>query len=143
MGAVFVVVIVNLVGVALRDLLNRIVFLFQLSHVAFERALELTLRTPKFSDGFSDRLAQFWQLLGAEQDKRDEKNNDQFLHTDRTHGKTSFYDSKGRAVPNRDGEGALPGKFVVALPCGRGSVRKFAAAPPCGRGSVNGCAACT
>src|SRR5579871_875204 len=89
MGAVFVVVIVNLVGVALRDLLNRIVFLFQLSHVAFERALELTLRTPKFSDGFSDRLAQFWQLLGAEQDKRDEKNNDQFLHTDRTHGKTS------------------------------------------------------
>src|ERR1700693_292952 len=90
-GAVFGVVIVNLVGVTAGDFLNRLVFLFQLSHVAFERGLELALSAAKLSDGFSDRLAQLRQFLGAEQDKRDEENNDQFLHTDRTHGKTSAF----------------------------------------------------
>src|SRR5450755_65414 len=88
-GAVFSVVVVNLVGITAGDLLDRLVFLFQLSHVAFECCFELALSAAKLSERFSDRLAQFRQFLGAEQDKGDQENNDQLLHTHGTHGKTS------------------------------------------------------
>src|SRR5215472_971091 len=65
-GVVLVVVVVNLVGIATRDFLDRLVFLFQLSHVAFECGLEFALSAAKLGDRFSYRLAQFRQLLRAE-----------------------------------------------------------------------------
>src|SRR6202049_4983997 len=97
-GVVLVVVVVNLVRIATRDFLDRLVFLFQLSHVAFECGLELALSAAKLGDRFSDRLAQFRQFLGAEKDQGDQEDNDHLLHTDGTHGTTSRYDdSKPRA----------------------------------------------
>src|ERR1700675_2560173 len=100
-GVVLVIVVVNLVGIAARDFLDRLVFLFQLSHVAFECGFEFALSAAKLGDRFSDRLAQFRQFLGAEKDQGDQENNDHLLHTDGTHGTTSrSYNSKPREAPS-------------------------------------------
>src|ERR1700686_2513470 len=97
-GVVLVIVVVNLVGIAARNFLDRLVFLFQLSHVAFECGFEFALSAAKLGDRFSDRLSQFRQFLGAEKDQGDQEDNDHLLHTDGTHGTTSRYDdSKPRA----------------------------------------------
>src|SRR5690349_19960480 len=63
-GIVVVVVIVDFTGIALRDFFDRLAFLFQLSHVTFERGFEFALSTAKLGDRFSDRLAQLRQFLG-------------------------------------------------------------------------------
>ena len=49
--------ILNLASVAVRDFLDRLVFLFQLSHVAVKRGFEFSLCAAELSDRFSDRLA--------------------------------------------------------------------------------------
>src|ERR1700730_10939225 len=98
-GVVLVIVVVNLVGIAAGDFLDRLVFLFQLSHVAFECGFEFALSAAKLGDRFSDRLAQFRQFLGAEKNQGDQEDNDHLLHTYGTHGTTSrSYDSKPPAL---------------------------------------------
>src|ERR1700680_1838842 len=65
-GVVSGVGVVDIVGVAAGNFLDRLVFLLQLSYVRFECGLELALGAAKFSDRFSNSIAQFGQLLGTE-----------------------------------------------------------------------------
>ena len=95
--------IVDLAGVTLRDLFDRLVLLFQLSHVTFERGFEFALSPAKLGDRFSDRLAQLRQFLGTEQDKGDQENDDQLLHTQGTHGMNNLlthHSKSGLAPPS-------------------------------------------